>query len=105
MHDDPIDLTPLDPDADSGAEDRFVGAVMSRVNSSEAEYPMRIDALWGAWTLAKPVLIAASVAIAVAGSFIARSSNESTGPRTVAESVGLPPQFQVGLALSGVQTR
>ena len=106
MHDDPIDLTPLDPDQDPGAEDRFVGAVMSRVGSSATLYPMRVDPLWGAWSLAKPVLIAASIAIAVAGSLIARSTNESTAPLTVAESVGLPPQFQAGLAAQpGAQSR
>lgn len=106
MHDDPIDLTPLDPDADPGAEDRFVGAVMARVGSSANLYPMRVDALWGAWTLAKPVLIAASIAIAVAGSLIARATNESAAPRTVAESLGVPPQFQVmAMPRSGAQAR
>ena len=106
MHDDPIDLTGLDPDLDPGAEDRFVGAVMSRLGSSETVYPIRVDALWGAWSLAKPVLIAASIAIAVAGSLIARAASESNAPRTVAESVGLPPQFQAGLiAQRGALTR
>ena len=106
MHDDPIDLTGLDPDLDPGAEDRFVGAVMSRLESDETIYPVRVDALWGAWSLAKPVLIAASIAIAVAGSFIARAANEANAPRTVAESVGLPPQFQAGLiAQPGALTR
>ena len=106
MHDDPIDLTALDPDQDPSAEDRFVGAVMSRVDSSATLYPMPVDALWGAWSLAKPVLIAASIAIAVAGSLIARGPNVSNAPRTVAESVGLPPQFQAGLlARPGAQAR
>ena len=106
MHDDPIDLTPLDPDRDLGAENRFVGAVMARVGASETVYPMRVDALWGAWSLAKPVLVAASIAIAIAGSFIARATTESDAPRTVAESVGLPPQFQAWLAAQpGAQTR
>jgi hypothetical protein len=106
MHDDPIDLTPLDPDMDPSAEDRFVGSVMSRVGSSVTVYPMPVDALWGAWSLAKPVLIAASIAIAVAGSFIARATSESGAPRTVAESVGLPLQFQSGLVVPpGAQPR
>jgi hypothetical protein len=106
MHDDPVDLAPLDPDQDPGAEDRFVDAVMSRVASSVTVYPMRVDALWGAWSLAKPVLIAASIAIAVAGSLIVRATKELNAPRTVAESVGLPPQFQLGrLPQPGVQTR
>ena len=106
MHDDPIDLTGLDPDQDPGAEDRFVGAVMSRVDSSATRYPVRVDPLWGAWSLAKPVLIAASITIVVAGSFIARATRESNAPRTVAESVGLPLQFQVGLlAQPGARAR
>jgi hypothetical protein len=106
MHGDPIDLTPLDPDREPGAEDRFVGAVMSRVDASDTRYPMPVDALWGAWSLAKPVLIAASIAIAVAGTVIARATTASNAPRTVAESVGLPRQFQAGLlAQPGAQTR
>jgi hypothetical protein len=106
MHDDPIDLAPLDPDHDPSAKDRFVDAVMSRVGSSATVYPMRVDALWAAWSVAKPVLIAASVAIAVAGSLIVRASNEVNAPRTVAESVGLPPQFQAGLLVQpGAQAR
>jgi hypothetical protein len=106
MHDDPIDLTGLDPDQDPGAEDRFVGAVMSRVGASATRYPVRVDPLWGAWSLAKPVLIAASITIAVAGSLIARATREASAPRTVAESIGQPPQFQVGLlAQPGAQSR
>ena len=58
MHDDPIDLTPLDPDADPGAEERFVGAVMSRIASRPNPYPAHVDVVWGAWSLARPVLIA-----------------------------------------------
>ena len=59
MHDDPVDLTPLDPDAEDGAEDRFVGAVMTRIASQPNPYPPRVDVLLGVWSLAKPVLIAA----------------------------------------------
>ena len=94
MPDDPIDLTPLDPDADPGAEARFVGAVMSRIAGRGPVYPMRVDPLWGAWSLAQPVLIAASVAIVVAGIVMARSTRDA-GPLTVAESLGVPPMFQL----------
>jgi hypothetical protein len=96
MPDDPIDLTPLDPDADPGAEERFVGAVMSRIATRANPYPMRVDALWGASSLAGPVLIAASLAIVLAGIVMARASREAAaGPLTVAESLGVPPAFQV----------
>ena len=99
MHDDPIDLTPLDPDADSGAEDRFVGAVMARLSAQPNPYPLRVDVLWGAWSLARPVLIAASVAIVVASAVIARGvTNEDATPQTVAESVGVPPEFRLSAA-------
>jgi len=75
MPDDPIDLTPLDPDADPGAEDRFVRAVMSRVAARASSHPVRVDPLWGAWSLARPVLIAASVAILIAGVSIPQGAN------------------------------
>lgn len=95
MPDDPIDLTPLDPDANPGAEDRFVGAVMSRIAARANPYPMRVDALWGVWSLARPVLVAASIAIVVAGLLMARARrDEARGPLTVAESLGVPPEFQ-----------
>jgi hypothetical protein len=95
MPDDPIDLTPLDPDADPSAEDRFVGAVMSRIAARANPYPMPVDALWGVWSLARPVLVAASIAIVVAGLSIVRARrDESRGPLTVAESLGVPPEFQ-----------
>ena len=93
MRDDPVDLTPLDPDVDPAAEDRFVSAVMSRISAQRNPYPPRVDLLWGAWSVARPVLIAASFAIAAAGLFIARSSADDGSPRTVAESVGVPPMF------------
>ena len=95
MPDDPIDLTPLDPDADPRAEDRFVRAVMSRVAARANPYPMRADPLWGVWSLARPVLVAASVAMLIAGVVIVRARrDEARGPLTVAESLGVPPEFQ-----------
>jgi hypothetical protein len=96
MSDDPMDLTPLDPDADPGAEERFVSAVMTRISSGPSAYPVRVDALWGVWSLARPVLIAASVAIVAAGIAMARASSDAPrAPLTVAESVGVPPVFGI----------
>ena len=94
MHDDPVDLTPLDPDADPGAEDRFVGAVMTRISSQPNPYPPRVDLLWGAWSFARPVLIAASIAIIVAGIVVVRGQHDGA-PMTVAESMGVPPVFSL----------
>lgn len=106
MHDDPIDLTPLDPDADPGAEERFVGAVMSRVAGRPQPYPVRMDPLLGAWSLARPVLVAASLTIVVAGYFLARATRDNArGPLTVAESLGVPPEFQAVLTSTGGQPR
>jgi hypothetical protein len=95
MPDDPIDLTPLDPDADPSAEDRFVSSVMSRIAAGANPYPMRVDLLWGVWLLGRPVLVAVSVAILIAGISIVRARrDEARAPLTVAESLGVPPQFQ-----------
>jgi len=105
MHDDPIDLAPLDPDADPGAEERFVGAVMAQIASRPNPYPVHVDVLWGAWSLARPVLIAASIAIVVAGVFMASAARDDVrGPLTVAESLGVPPEFQTTLATSTPET-
>jgi hypothetical protein len=100
MHDDPIDLTPLDPDADPLAEERFVRAVMSRTAVRPTPYAGRIDVLWGASSLARPVLIAASVVIVLAGALVARAARDGrdTRPLTVADAVGLPPEFRGGPA-------
>jgi hypothetical protein len=94
MPDDPIDLTPLDPDADPSAEDRFVSSVMSRIAAGANPYPVRVDLLWGVWLLGRPVLVAASAAILIAGVAIVRARREARGPLTVAESLGVPPEFQ-----------
>jgi hypothetical protein len=94
MQDDPIDLSALDPDADPAAEDRFVGAVMTRVAATPNPYPVRVDALWGAWSLARPVLLAASVVIAIAGIVLTRQPADDGAPLTVAESVGVPMPFR-----------
>jgi len=99
MPDDPIDLTALDPDADPRNAERFVDAVMTRISTAPNPYPVRVDVLWGAWSLARPVLVAASIAIVAAGIAISRTSSDaSRGPRTVAESVGVPPVFGVATA-------
>ena len=102
MHDDPIDLTPLDPDADPLAEERFVRAVMSRIAGRPKPYPVDVDPLWGAWSLARPVLIAASLVTIVAGVIVVRAASDaSSRPLTVADAVGVPSVFGEQSALGG----
>ena len=63
----------------------------------DVDGPVRVDVLWGAWSLARPVLIAASVVIVAAGVMVARTASRGArGPVTVAESLGVPPGFSVG---------
>ena len=106
MHDDPIDLTPLDPDADPSAEDRFVGAVMSRIAARANPYPMRVDALWGAWSLARPVLVAASIAIVVAGVVdrareARRGARPADGRRVARRSAGVSRVMAMPVSTTG----
>jgi hypothetical protein len=102
---DAVDLTELDPDSTPGAEDRFVEAVMTRVAASAPADVARanpFDPFWGAWSLARPVLIAASIVIVIASVVLARSAAASDpGPQTVAESVGVPPEFLRLMAAGG----
>ena len=101
MQDDPVDLTSLDPDTEAGAEERFVGSVMMRIAARPNPYPMRVDVLWGASSLVRPVLLAASIAIVAAGIVLVRDARDDSGaPRTVAESVGMPMEFR-GLVVPG----
>ena len=78
--------------------------VMSRIARRPNPYPVHVDVLWGAWSLARPVLIAASIAIVVAGVFMARTVRDARGPLTVAESLGVPPAFQTALATATPET-
>jgi hypothetical protein len=75
---------------------------MSRIATAPNPYPVHVDVLWGAWSLARPVLIAASVAIVAAGIAISRTGNDAAGgPVTVAESIGVPSVFGVASATDG----
>ena len=102
---DAVDLTPLDPDSAPGAEDRFVDAVMARVSASGPSHlasASPFDLFWGAWSLARPVLIAASIVIVIASVVLARrAAAPDPRPQTVAESVGVPPEFLRLIAVDG----
>ena len=66
---------------------------MTRITSRPNPYPQRMDVLWGVWSFARPVLIAASIVIVAAGILVMRAERADATPRTVAESMGVPPLF------------
>ena len=95
MEDHPLDLSSLDPDTDPLAADRFLTAVMSVV--AMRERPTDPDVLTGVWMLARPLLLAASVMLALATAVAVRDRSARIEPaRTVAEAVGIPPEFLGG---------
>lgn len=89
-----LDLHALDPDADPAAQARFIDAVMTRVAEQRTLYPAPADPLWGVWSLARPLIAAAAVLLVVAGAMTVRARQPRPDvPRTVAEAVGIPPEF------------
>ena len=99
MTDDPIDLTPLDPDHDPGAADRFVTGVMGRIAASPDPYPVPVGVMWGMASMAVPVAVAATVIFAFAATLMLRSGRADPAvPETVAESIGVPGLFRGALA-------
>ena len=101
-NDEPIDLSPLAPDVDSAAADRFVASVLGRIETAGLR-PSRGDLASGIGVFARPVLLAASVAIAIAGSIVIRARIRHAGPATVAQSLGVPPDFERVLAERGAR--
>ena len=92
--DEKISLRSLDPDTDPQAEGRFVDAVMARIAGGNRVYPLPADPLIGVWWLVKPALIAASLTMVISAGVLARSRPQiHRGPVTVAEAVGIPPEF------------
>ena len=97
MTDEPLDLTPLDPDRDDGAADRFVAGVMNRIAARPDPHPVRIGPLWGAASFATPIALAATVILTIAAVALSRR-NGPAAPETVAESIGVPGEFRGSLA-------
>jgi hypothetical protein len=94
MSDRPIDLRALDPDLDPSAEERFVSGVMSRIESHGGATSPRMDVLLAIWSLARPVLVAASLVLfATLAMYVRRSERSPRRPATVAEAVGVPAMF------------
>lgn len=89
-----MDLRALDPDADAGAEDRFVSAVMARVALSGGAPAIPTDPLYGLWSLPRPLLLAASViALAVLGAAVGTRRAHGSPPATIADATGIPRAF------------
>ena len=109
MTDDPFDLTPLDPDHDPGAADRFVAGVMGRIAANPDPYPVPVGVVWGMASMVTPVAIAATVILALAATLMLRSGPSGPPvPETVAESIGVPDLFRgapTASAISKVEDR
>jgi hypothetical protein len=94
---DTIDLGGLDPDDDPEAARRFVTRVMADVARQGAVFPAAFDPLWGVWSLARPIAVAAALVLALIGAERAWTAMTSPrAPHTVAESLGVPPAFEEG---------
>jgi len=91
MTDQPLNLTPLDPNEDPPLEDRVVRAIMAQLET-EAAWTDRATLMTGVRSLASPVWIAAGLIACVAGGVLLRepSAPPRKGPQTIAESLGLP---------------
>lgn len=93
-HADPdrLDLSALDPDRDGDAADRLVRNVRA---GCQQRYPAAPELLMSVWTtspraLLGVVAVAATVLVAVR---LADTPVQSA-PTTIAESIGVPPEFQ-----------
>jgi hypothetical protein len=100
MHDDGdhaserLDLRALDPDRDPSAQQRFHGAVMSRLTGRGAPPAVPADPLFGLGSLPRPILIAASLAtLAVLGVAGNARRARAQAPATIAEATGVPRAY------------
>jgi hypothetical protein len=92
--DERADLRALDPDRDQGAEERFVSAVMSRVERIGAAPTVPTDPLFGLWSMPRPILIAASfIVLSILGAAIGTQRARAAVPATIADATGVPRVF------------
>lgn len=87
VDDRPLDLSVLDPD--------IVSSVMRRVAWLPAHDPTRIDALWGLWSMTRGLAVAAALTLLIILT-LQRPWQAMTPrrPATIAESLGVPPEFR-----------
>ncbi len=90
----PLDLSALDPD--------LMSPVMRRVSTLPAHDRARIGPLWGLWSMSRGLTVTAALTILVVlGLHRPWQSVTPRGPATIAESIGVPPEFQDLLARRG----
>ena len=87
-----VDLGALDPDLDPYAADRFASTVMSRIARSTSLPSVPLDPLFGLWSLAPAILIAASIVLVVTIG-TQRGHQRNVPPTTIAEAVGVPADY------------
>lgn len=94
LGDDRVDLHPLDPDRDRGAEERFVSVVMSRIGRTGAAPMIPQDPFFGLWSMPRPILIAASfIVFAMLGAAVGARRAREAAPATIADATGVPSLF------------
>ena len=91
--DDPVDLAPVAFDRHPDAEERFVRAVMSRIDAA-GSMPENVGPFAGVALYSRFFAIAASLIVLITGAeFLRQRADSGSGPRTVAEAIGVPPEF------------
>jgi hypothetical protein len=91
-----LDLSPIDPDRDPVAADRFVNEVMARIGTRPVPAAMPDDPLVGIWSLMRSPALAAGIVIAAAlGAYGLVKRNSSDRPQTIAQAMGVPAEFLV----------
>jgi hypothetical protein len=94
--DDKLDLSALNPDADGRAGDRFVTAVMSRVDARPRPSAMPADPLVGIWSVMRSPALAAGILLVFALGTVALRQRQPHGPETIAQAMGVPAAFLGG---------
>jgi hypothetical protein len=96
FEDSPIDLSALERD--------LVTPVMARVRSLPAYDASQIGPLWGLWSMSRRLTIAVAMAVLIVLALLRPWQNLTPrAPQTVAESIGVPPEFQELLARQGAR--
>lgn len=98
--DPPVDLTPLAHALDANSHE-FTASVMARVAAVARPPASRIDPLWGLWSMKRGLALSGAALVVLLLAARARDEGPPAAPATVAESLGVPPEFRALL----VETR